>query len=168
MVGIMKLLDQKILQLLKILMIQNRLVLILAQMMKMKMMTTYLIMFLIQISMILTRIALRNVNSEFGPSNWVSSGFIKTYGDFRIGKYESCDIVNMFSHQMKWDKGSRGLIKIYPQKGDIWAVYQNWSSDWNEDTLDVQEAGLFIHRKVISGLFINMLKNYIILKATSC
>jgi hypothetical protein len=118
--------------------------------------------------MILTRIALRNVNSEFGPSNWVSSGFIKTYGDFRIGKYESCDIVNMFSHQMKWDKGSRGLIKIYPQKGDIWAVYQNWSSDWNEDTLDVQEAGLFIHRKVISGLFINMLKNYIILKATSC
>jgi hypothetical protein len=138
-------------------MIQNRLVLILAQMLKMKMMTTYLIMFLIQISMILTRIALRNVNSEFGPSNWVSSGFIKTYGDFRIGKYESCDIVNMFSHQMKWDKGPRGLIKIYPQKGDIWAVYQNWSSDWNEDTLDVQEAGLFIHKKVISGLFINML-----------
>lgn len=75
-------------------------------------------------------------NSEFGPLNWVSSGFIKTCGDFRIGKYESCDIVNMFSHQMKWDKGPRGLIKIYPQKGDIWAVYRNWSSDWDEDTPD--------------------------------
>lgn len=64
----MKLLDQKILQLIKILMIQNRLVLILAQMLKMKMMTPYLIMFLIQISMILTRIALRNVSKviKFG------------------------------------------------------------------------------------------------------
>lgn len=75
-------------------------------------------------------------NSEFGPLNWVSSGFIKTCGDFRISKYESCDIVNMFSHQMKWEKGLRGVIKIYPQKGDIWAVYRNWSPDWDEDTPD--------------------------------
>ncbi|KAJ1271325.1 hypothetical protein BS78_06G120200 [Paspalum vaginatum] len=75
-------------------------------------------------------------NSEFGPLNWVSSGFTKTCGDFRIGKYESCDIVNMFSHQMKWEKGQRGVIKIYPQKGDLWAVYRNWSPDWDEDTPD--------------------------------
>ena len=75
-------------------------------------------------------------NSEFGTLNWVSSGFIKTCGDFRIDKYESCDIVNMFSHQMKWEKGLRGIIKIYPQKGDIWAIYQNWSPDWDKDTPD--------------------------------
>ncbi|TKW04772.1 hypothetical protein SEVIR_7G130900v4 [Setaria viridis] len=75
-------------------------------------------------------------NSEFGPLNWVSSGFTKTCGDFRTGKSETCDIVNMFSHQMKWEKGLRGVIKIYPQKGDIWAIYQNWSPDWDEDTPD--------------------------------
>jgi hypothetical protein len=75
-------------------------------------------------------------NSEFGPLNWVSSGFTKTCGDFRTGKSETCDIVNMFSHQMKWEKGLRGVIKIYPQKGDIWAIYRNWSPDWDEDTPD--------------------------------
>ncbi|XP_066339047.1 uncharacterized protein [Miscanthus floridulus] len=75
-------------------------------------------------------------NSEFGPLNWVSSGFTKSCGHFRTGKYETCDIVNMFSHQMKWEKGPRGVIKIYPQKGDIWAIYRNWSPDWDEDTPD--------------------------------
>ncbi|KAF8714948.1 hypothetical protein HU200_027489 [Digitaria exilis] len=75
-------------------------------------------------------------NSEFGPLNWVSSGFTKTCGDFRISKYETCDVVNMFSHKMKWVKGSRGVIKIYPEKGDIWAIYRNWSPDWDEDTPD--------------------------------
>ncbi|KAL6647229.1 hypothetical protein ACP70R_014666 [Stipagrostis hirtigluma subsp. patula] len=75
-------------------------------------------------------------NSEFGPLNWVSSGFTKTCGDFRIGRYETCDILNMFSHQIKWEKGQRGVIKIYPKKGDIWAVYRNWSPDWDEDTPD--------------------------------
>ncbi|XP_062225430.1 uncharacterized protein LOC133924069 [Phragmites australis] len=75
-------------------------------------------------------------NSEFGPLNWVSSGFTKTCGDFRICRYENCDILNMFSHQIKWEKGQRGVIKIYPQKGDIWAVYRNWCPDWDEGTPD--------------------------------
>ncbi|KAL5219697.1 hypothetical protein ABZP36_020381 [Zizania latifolia] len=73
-------------------------------------------------------------NSEFGSLNWVSSGFTKTCGDFRICRYETCDVLNMFSHQIKWEKGPRGVIKIYPQKGNIWAVYRNWSSDWDKDT----------------------------------
>ncbi|KAL5209875.1 hypothetical protein ABZP36_005498 [Zizania latifolia] len=73
-------------------------------------------------------------NSEFGSLNWVSSGFTKTCGDFRIGRYETCDILNMFSHQIKWEKAPRGVIKVYPQKGNIWAVYRNWSSDWDEAT----------------------------------
>ncbi|XP_062207369.1 uncharacterized protein LOC133909099 [Phragmites australis] len=87
--------------------------------------------FKLRISFLTTR-----TNSEFGPLNWVSSGFTKTCGDFRICRYETCDILNMFSHQIKWEKGQRGVIKIYPQKGDIWAVYRNWSPDWDEDTPD--------------------------------
>ncbi|XP_047074819.1 uncharacterized protein LOC124684581 [Lolium rigidum] len=75
-------------------------------------------------------------NSEFGPLSWVSSGFIKTCGDFWIGKYETVDIINMFSHQIKFEKGPRGVVQIYPRKGDIWALYRNWSPDWNEDTPD--------------------------------
>uniref|UniRef100_A0A0A9BDQ8 Uncharacterized protein n=1 Tax=Arundo donax TaxID=35708 RepID=A0A0A9BDQ8_ARUDO len=62
MVGMMKLLHQMILLQIKMLMlIQKRIVLVIAQMLRMKMMTPCLIMFLILISMILTRIVLRNL-----------------------------------------------------------------------------------------------------------
>ncbi|XP_044978713.1 uncharacterized protein LOC123445745 [Hordeum vulgare subsp. vulgare] len=73
-------------------------------------------------------------NSEFGSLSWVSSGFTKTCGDFRIAKHRICDVVNMFSHQIKWEKGPRGVVKVYPREGDIWALYQNWSPEWDEDT----------------------------------
>ncbi|THU55546.1 hypothetical protein C4D60_Mb11t07720 [Musa balbisiana] len=75
-------------------------------------------------------------NSEFGPLNWVASGFAKTCGDFRIGRYEVNDTVNIFSHKVKWEKGPRGVIKIIPRKGETWALYRNWSPKWNEHTPD--------------------------------
>lgn len=75
-------------------------------------------------------------NSEFGSMEWVSSGFAKSCGELRIGKYEVIKSLNSFSHKVKWTKGARGVIQIVPQKGDIWALYRNWSSDWNEHTPD--------------------------------
>ncbi|KAG1331435.1 hypothetical protein COCNU_02G014030 [Cocos nucifera] len=75
-------------------------------------------------------------NSELGPLNWVASGFSKTCGDFRVGRYEVSDTVNIFSHRVRWEKGPRGVIRIIPRKGDIWALYRNWSPDWNERTPD--------------------------------
>ncbi|XP_010905504.1 uncharacterized protein [Elaeis guineensis] len=75
-------------------------------------------------------------NSELGPLNWVASGFSKTCGDFRVGRYEVSDTVNIFSHRVRWEKGPRGVIKIIPRKGDIWTLYKNWSPDWNEHTPD--------------------------------
>ncbi|KAI6682718.1 hypothetical protein NL676_028631 [Syzygium grande] len=75
-------------------------------------------------------------NQELGPMRWVGSGFAKTCGYLRIGKSVVDDSLNAFSHRMKWTKGPRGLIQIYPLKGDVWALYRNWSSDWNELTPD--------------------------------
>ncbi|ONK72021.1 uncharacterized protein A4U43_C04F14820 [Asparagus officinalis] len=75
-------------------------------------------------------------NSEFGPLNWVASGFAKTSGEFRVGRYEVNDALNVFSHRVKWEKGLRGVIKIVPRQGEIWALYRNWSPDWNEHTPD--------------------------------
>ncbi|WOL03730.1 hypothetical protein Cni_G12450 [Canna indica] len=75
-------------------------------------------------------------NSEFGSLNWVSSGFAKTCGDFRVGKYEVNETINIFSHKVKFEKGPRGVIKIVPRKGEIWALYRNWSPQWNEHTPD--------------------------------
>ncbi|XVE92110.1 hypothetical protein REPUB_Repub01dG0068900 [Reevesia pubescens] len=73
-------------------------------------------------------------NSELGPLNWVGSGFSKTCGEFRVGRHEINNSLNSFSHKVRWTKGMRGAIRIYPRKGDVWAIYRNWSPDWNELT----------------------------------
>ncbi|KAG2565772.1 hypothetical protein PVAP13_7NG140000 [Panicum virgatum] len=75
-------------------------------------------------------------NIELAPINWVASGFQKTCGDFRVGRYQITETVNIFSHKVNWTKGPRGIIRIVPQKGDTWALYRNWSRDWNELTPD--------------------------------
>ncbi|XP_061358267.1 uncharacterized protein LOC133302498 [Gastrolobium bilobum] len=75
-------------------------------------------------------------NSELGPIDWVGSGFYKTCGDFRAGKHEITESLNSFSHKVRWTKGTRGIIRIFPGKGEVWAIYRNWSPDWSEHTPD--------------------------------
>ncbi|KAF2311483.1 hypothetical protein GH714_024221 [Hevea brasiliensis] len=75
-------------------------------------------------------------NRELGPLNWIGSGFYKTSGVFWIGKHEVSESLNSFSHKVKWAKGTRGTVQIYPRRGDVWALYRNWSPDWNELTPD--------------------------------
>ncbi|XP_062184214.1 uncharacterized protein LOC133888107 [Phragmites australis] len=75
-------------------------------------------------------------NIELAPISWVASGFQKTCGDFRVGRYQVTETINIFSHKVSWTKGPRGIIRIVPQKGDTWALYRNWSPDWNELTPD--------------------------------
>ncbi|XP_074319797.1 uncharacterized protein LOC141656696 [Silene latifolia] len=80
-------------------------------------------------------------NTEFGALDWVGRGFRKTCGDFWVGKHEDNDRINSFSHKVKWDKGPRGVIQIYPREGEIWALYRNWSPDWNLNTsIEVRHA----------------------------
>lgn len=74
--------------------------------------------------------------AEFGSLNWIGSGFAKICGEFRIVRYEVIDTINIFSHKVNYEKGLRGVIKIVPKKGQIWALYRNWSADWNENTPD--------------------------------
>ncbi|CAO2829752.1 unnamed protein product [Amaranthus hypochondriacus] len=75
-------------------------------------------------------------NTELSPLNWVGSGFTKTCGDFRIGRHETYNGLNCFSHKVRWTKGAKGTIQIFPRKGEVWALYRNWSPDWNEFTAD--------------------------------
>lgn len=74
--------------------------------------------------------------NEFSNMDWVGSGFYKTCGEFRVGRYETCKSMNAFSQKVNWSKGLRGSIVIVPQKSDVWALYKNWSPDWNEHTHD--------------------------------
>ncbi|XP_023645995.1 uncharacterized protein LOC17899917 [Capsella rubella] len=74
--------------------------------------------------------------SEFGPIDWIGAGFAKTCGDFRSGRYESTDTLNAFSHKVDFTKGARGLLHILPKKGQVWALYRNWSPEWDKNTPD--------------------------------
>lgn len=75
-------------------------------------------------------------NNGLSQLNWVGSGFSKTSGDFRLGRHEINVSLNSFSHKVKWIKGTHGIVKMYPQRGDVWALYRNWSQEWNELTSD--------------------------------
>ncbi|KAL3524397.1 hypothetical protein ACH5RR_017231 [Cinchona calisaya] len=72
-------------------------------------------------------------SSEFGTMDWTGSGFYKTCGEFRFGRYEISKSINSFSHKVKWSKVS-GVVHIFPKRGDVWALYKNWSPGWNEHT----------------------------------
>ncbi|KAL1201039.1 Chaperone protein dnaJ 49 [Cardamine amara subsp. amara] len=74
---------------------------------------------------------------EFGTMKWVQYGFTKSCGHFRIRNTDIVDHVNIFSHLLKGRKTGRGgCVRIFPKTGDIWAVYKNWSPDWNNSTPD--------------------------------
>lgn len=76
------------------------------------------------------------IDNEMGALSWVSSGFLKTCGVFSSGRREINSSLNSFSHKVRWSKDAYGDICIYPRKGDVWALYRNWSPDWNELTSD--------------------------------
>ncbi|XP_004512598.1 uncharacterized protein [Cicer arietinum] len=75
-------------------------------------------------------------NSEPGPLNWIALGFSKSCGDFRIGRREIYNSINFFSQKVRWKKGNDGAICVYPRKGEVWAIYRNWSPNWNDLTSD--------------------------------
>ncbi|CAN0927192.1 Chaperone protein DnaJ [Linum grandiflorum] len=76
-------------------------------------------------------------DTEFGSMNWISYGFTKSCGHFRAWNSDIVDQVNIFSHLLKGQKAGRGgCVRIFPKCGEIWAVYRNWSRDWNGSTPD--------------------------------
>ncbi|XP_010501404.1 PREDICTED: uncharacterized protein LOC104778654 [Camelina sativa] len=74
--------------------------------------------------------------SEFGPIDWMGAGFAKTCGEFRSGRHEPTDTLNAFSHKVHFTKGARGFLHILPKKGQVWALYRNWSPEWDKNTPD--------------------------------
>ncbi|KAM3324113.1 hypothetical protein P3S67_005264 [Capsicum chacoense] len=79
---------------------------------------------------------LNSYNSGIGSLNCVYSGAPKTSGYFRRGRHEIRTSVNCFSHKVRWTKGPGDTIQIFPRKGEVWALYRNWSPEWNEFTED--------------------------------
>lgn len=77
---------------------------------------------------------LNSNNSGTGSLNSVNSSAPQTCGDFRRGRHEIRTSVNCFSHKVRWTKGPSDAIQVFPRKGEVWALYKNWSPEWNEFT----------------------------------
>ncbi|KAJ8434950.1 hypothetical protein Cgig2_025986 [Carnegiea gigantea] len=62
---------------------------------------------------------------------WAESELPFSCGKFKFGNSEYTEDRLMFSHLVSWDKGSgRDSIKIYPGKGETWALFKNWDAKW--------------------------------------
>ncbi|KAG8383304.1 hypothetical protein BUALT_Bualt05G0170700 [Buddleja alternifolia] len=75
-------------------------------------------------------------NTTLAHISWFRTGCSKTCGDFVIGRGQMCNSIDAFSHNVRYTKCTSRTIQIFPQKGDVWALYRNWSCDWNELTED--------------------------------
>lgn len=65
---------------------------------------------------------------------WVDLGFTVTCGDFLPSKQEQSETLYSFSHVMEVSSGLHGIKQIYPRQNQVWALYRNWSREWNENT----------------------------------
>lgn len=64
--------------------------------------------------------------------NWLEEKLPVACGNFRTGKTQDTEDLLMFSHLASWEKGnSRNTYKIYPRKGEVWALFKDWSIQWS-------------------------------------
>ncbi|GLU08314.1 hypothetical protein SLE2022_252320 [Rubroshorea leprosula] len=65
---------------------------------------------------------------------WVDEGLPVSCGKFRHGDMENTEDRLMFSHLVYCNKGTgRDTYKIFPRKGETWALFKNWDIKWNSD-----------------------------------
>lgn len=63
--------------------------------------------------------------------HWVNNGLPYGCGKFKHGRTEETADLPLFSHQVFGEKGSiKNSYLIYPRKGETWAIYKNWNTDW--------------------------------------
>ncbi|XP_057489208.1 uncharacterized protein LOC130775115 [Actinidia eriantha] len=64
---------------------------------------------------------------------WVGEGLPVSCGKFKHGQSENTKDNGMFSHFIYWVKSSEDTYKIYPRKGETWALFKNWDIKWRSD-----------------------------------
>ncbi|MCL7046029.1 hypothetical protein MKW94_011720 [Papaver nudicaule] len=73
------------------------------------------------------------VAGDPGEAAWKRSGLPVACGKFKHEKADTIEDIGTFSHKIVWEKGVRNTYKIYPQKGETWALYKNWNTKWSSD-----------------------------------
>ncbi|XP_061975729.1 uncharacterized protein LOC133697277 [Populus nigra] len=64
-------------------------------------------------------------------AEWVEEGLPVACGKFKSGKSQYTDKRLMFSHLIDLEEsGQRNTYKIFPRKGETWALFKNWDLKW--------------------------------------
>ncbi|KAK4266476.1 hypothetical protein QN277_027389 [Acacia crassicarpa] len=66
-------------------------------------------------------------------SNWVDKDLPVACGKYVLGNTEVTEDRLMFSHLILCEKISRNTFKVFPKKGETWALFKNWDIKWYTD-----------------------------------
>lgn len=65
--------------------------------------------------------------------SWVEEKLSPGCGTFRIGSTITTLHMGKFSHLVDCEQSNKKIYyRIYPRKGEVWAMYANWSSRWKQ------------------------------------
>jgi len=65
--------------------------------------------------------------------NWVNEELPVACGKYKLGDTEVTEDHLMFSHLVLCEKLNRTTFKVYPRKGETWALFKNWDIKWYMD-----------------------------------
>ncbi|GAB4830511.1 hypothetical protein Ancab_020222 [Ancistrocladus abbreviatus] len=67
---------------------------------------------------------------------WVEENLPLVCGSFKVGTATIALGISRFSHLVRCKQSTKKLFyKIYPNKGEVWAMYRNWSHKWTQSEL---------------------------------
>lgn len=68
---------------------------------------------------------------------WAEENLPVACGMFRLSKSSCVKEVTVFSYRVTCDEGnsSKSFYRIFPRKGDVWAIYKNWDPSWSYSDL---------------------------------
>lgn len=103
---------------------------------------------------------------------WVEEDLPVSCGKYKHGSSENTEDHQMFSHLVSWEKGNRrDAYKIYPRKGETWAIFKNWDINWSSDPDNnrkyeyefVEVLSEYANGTAISVVYLGKIKGYVCL-----
>ncbi|RZC88830.1 hypothetical protein C5167_031204 [Papaver somniferum] len=74
------------------------------------------------------------VAGNIDENAWKRSGLPVACGKFKLGNTTSMlKYIGAFSHKVFWKPSVNKSYKVYPRKGETWALYKNWGIEWSSD-----------------------------------
>ncbi|KAK7292325.1 hypothetical protein RIF29_08103 [Crotalaria pallida] len=71
--------------------------------------------------------------------NWANEGLPVACGKFKLDSTDITDDHMSFSHQVLFENIGRNAFKVYPRKGETWALFKNWDIKWYADVESHQQ-----------------------------